>query len=65
MATHDPHAPCRAKRDFTRNMPLAWLEATAALGPRAFTVGTPPPMRLKRADLWAGFAAAQPLPKPR
>jgi DNA primase len=46
-------------------MPVAWREATAALGPRAFTVGTPPPMRLKRADPWAGFAAARPLPKPQ
>jgi DNA primase len=65
MATHDPLAPYRAKRDFTRTMPFAWREATAALDPRPFTVATAPPVRLHRADPWAGFAAARPLPKPR
>jgi DNA primase len=65
MATHGPLAPYRAKRDFTRTMPFAWREATAALDPRPFTVATAPPVRLHRADPWAGFAAARPLPKPR
>ena len=47
-------------------MPFAWREATAALDPGPFTVGTAPPVRLLRADPWAGFAAAaRPLPKPR
>ena len=65
MATHDPLAPYRAKRDFTRTMPFAWREATAALDPRPFTVATAPPVRPRRADPWAGFAAAaRPLPMP-
>ncbi len=66
MATHDPLAPYQAKRDFTRTMPFAWREATAALDPGPFTVGTAPLVRLLRADPWAGFAAAaRPLPKLR
>ena len=64
MATHGPLAPYRAKRDFTRTMPFAWREATAALDPRQFTAGTARG-RLQRADPWAGFAAARPLPMPR
>jgi bifunctional non-homologous end joining protein LigD len=47
-------------------MPFAWRAATAALDPRPFTVATAPPVRPRRADPWAGFAAAaRPLPKPR
>lgn len=66
MATHDPLAPYRAKHDFTRIMPFAWREATAALDLRPFTVGTAPRVRLKRVDPWAGFAAAaRLLPKQR
>jgi bifunctional non-homologous end joining protein LigD len=66
MATRDPLAPYRAMRDFTRTMPFAWREATAALDLRAFTVGTAPRARLKRAEPWAGFAAAaRPMPKPK
>jgi bifunctional non-homologous end joining protein LigD len=66
MATHGTLAPYRARRDFARAMPFAWREATAAPDPRPSTVGTAPPVRLKRADPWAGCAAAAPpLPGPR
>jgi hypothetical protein len=68
METHDPHAPYRPKRNFTRTMPRAWRGATAALGPRAFTVGTAPRVRLKRADvgrLRGGAAAAKAAVGPR
>jgi hypothetical protein len=65
MATHDPLAPGQTKRDFTRTMLLAWPEARAALDRRTFTVGSAPPVRLKRVDPRAGFAAAaRPLPTP-
>ena len=65
MATRDPLAPYRAMRDFTRTMPFAWREATAAINPRPFTIATAP-ARLERPDPWAGFgAAARPLPKQR